>query len=192
MMWIRTGGARHVLCCAALFLAMGGEAAATTLARMSVEQMSQAAQVIVRARCMENAVSWDAGEIWTLTSFDVEEVWRGSTAARITVRLLGGRVGNLTSSVSGIPRFRPGEEVVLFLEATQRGDFSVVSWEQGTFRIGSDVATGRERVTQGTASFATFDPSTRNFEATGIKNMPVETLRARVAAALRAETGGKQ
>jgi hypothetical protein len=171
-----------VVRCLALLLAVGGTALATTLARMSVEQMSHTAQAIVRARCVDNSTGWDAGEIWTFTSFEVQELWQGSTTPRITVRLLGGRVGNLTSSVSGIPRFRPGEEVVLFLERTQRGDFSVVSWEQGTFRIRREAATGSEIVTQDSASFATFDPATHQFEAEGIRNLPVETFRARVDA----------
>jgi hypothetical protein len=181
--------AGFVSMCTVLLLAMGGAAAGTTLARMSVAQMAQTAQVIVRARCLGGSTAWDAGEIWTLTSFEVEEVWRGSPPARITVRLLGGRVGNLTSSVSGVPRFRPGEEVILFLERTPRGDFSVVSWEQGTFRISREVSTGQESVTQDTASFATFDPATRRFAATGARNFPLETFRARVEAALRAENG---
>jgi hypothetical protein len=47
-------------------------------------------------------------------------------------------------------------------------------------------------VTQDTASFATFDPATRRFEARGIRNTPLEAFRARVEAALRAEAGGKQ
>ena len=117
-------------------------ASGTTLMRMSLAQISQAAQVIVRARCIGNSTRWDAGEIWTFTSFAVEETWSGSAPAQISVRLLGGRVGNLTSTVSGVPRFSPGEQVVLFLAPTARGDFSVVSWEQGTFRIRRDVRTG--------------------------------------------------
>lgn len=181
-----------VFCCAALLLALSGTATATTLARMSVAQMSRTAPLIVRATCLENQTGWDAGEIWTLTSFDVQQVWRGSAPAQITVRLLGGRVGNLTSSVSGVPRFRPGEVVVMFLEPTPLGDFSLVSWEQGTFRIHRDAATGLDTATQDTASFATFDSATHRYEATGVRNLPVETLRARVDAALRAETGGKQ
>lgn len=176
----------------ALLCAIGSLAGATTLARMSLGQMSLTAKLIVRAKCVGNSTSWDAGEIWTFTSFDVEETWRGSAPGRITVRLLGGRSGNLTSSVSGVPRFRPGEEVVLFLEPTARGDFSVVSWEQGTFRIRRDAATGQNSVTQDTASFETFDPATRQFEAAGIQHLPIAALRARVEAALRGGTGGKQ
>ena len=120
---------------------------ATTLLWMSVAQMAQRAPLIVRARCLANSAGWDAGEIWTLTSFDVVEVWRGAASGRITVRLLGGTAGNLTSSVSGVPRFRPGEEVVLFLEPTPRGDYSVLSWEQGTFRLRRDHVTNEEIVT---------------------------------------------
>lgn len=180
------------LWCAALPLVVGGVANATTLVRMSVAQMSHAAQAIVRARCLEKSTGWDAGEIWTFTSFDVQEVWQGSAPARITVRLLGGRVGNLTSSVSGVPRFRSGEEVVLFLERTARGDFSVVSWEQGTFRIHREAATGVENVTQDSALFATFDPNNRQFEATGIRNLPIEIFRARVDAAVGGKIGRKQ
>jgi hypothetical protein len=181
-----------VSCCVGLLLAIGGATKATTLVRMSVAQMSRAAEVIVRARCLENSTGWDAGEIWTFTSFEVQEAWRGSPPARITVRLLGGRAGNLTSSVSGIPRFHAGEEVVLFLERTPHGDFSIVSWEQGTFRIRRAAATGAESVTQDSASFATFDPATRLFGAVGIRNLRIEMFRAQVDAAASEVVGRKQ
>ena len=180
-----------VLLCGVLLLP-GVATNATTLVRMSLEKMSQTAQVIVRGRCLENSTSWDAGEIWTFTSFEVQEVWRGHASARIVVRLLGGRFGNLTSSVSGIPRFRPGEEVVLFLEPAGRSDFSVVSWQQGSFRIRRDASSGQERVTQDTASFSTFDPVTRQFETSGIRTLSIDTFRAQIDAALRAEAGRKQ
>jgi hypothetical protein len=164
----------------------------TTIERMSLEKMARTAKVIVRARCVGNSTSQDAGEIWTFTSFAVEQVWRGAVSGQITVRLLGGRVGNLTSSVSGVPRFRAGEEVLLFLEPATRGDFSVVSWEQGTFRIRRDPATGRESATQDTASFATFDPVTRRFEAAGTRQAPVDALHSRVDAALHTARGVAQ
>jgi len=164
---------------------------ATTLERMSLEKLTQTAPIIVRAQCRENSAAWDAGEIWTSTSFEVEQVWKGSAPPHITVRLLGGRAGNLTSTVSGIPRFRPGEEVVLFLEPAFRRALSVVSWQQGAFRIRRDAFADRETVTQDTASFPTFDPVTRRFEPTGIRQMPLETFRVQVEAALRGATRSK-
>lgn len=158
---------------------------ATTIARMSIEKMARTTPLIVRARCVGNSTRWDSGEIWTFTNFQIEETWRGATAASIAVRLLGGRVGNLTSTVSGVPRFQPGEEVILFLEPTGRGDFSIVSWAQGTLRILRDPRTAQELVTQDSASVETFNPATRRFEAQGIRNLVIGELRARIKAALR-------
>lgn len=165
-------------------------ARATTLLRMSLGEMSRTAQAIVRARCAGNSTGWDAGEIWTFTAFDAEEIWHGAVSPRFTVRLLGGRAGNLTSTVSGVPRFRAGDDVVLFLERTPRGDFSVLSWEQGTFRIRRGGAAA-ETVTQDTAAFSTFDPGTRRFETEGIRNMPLDSFRAQVYLALRGEAERK-
>lgn len=161
----------------------------TTIERLSLGQMARSAPVIVRARCEGNSVVQDAGEIWTVTSFEVEETWRGEAPQRVTVRLLGGRMSEITSHVSGVPRFQPGEDVVLFLEPDASGDFSVVSWQQGTFRIRRAASEDRELVTQDTASFATFDPVTRRFRANGIRNMPLENFHAQVEAALK--NGGR-
>lgn len=180
------GIAAFAICCCSL--------CATTIEKMSLDRMAQLARNIVHARCVANSTAWDAGDIWTFTTFDVLETWKAASDApipsRITVRLLGGTVGALTSHVSGVPRFRPGEEVVLFLQPTSRGDFSVVSWQQGTFRIRRDPNSEKETVTQDTAAFATFDPKARRFEATGIRNVSLASFRQRIATA--AASGGGQ
>jgi hypothetical protein len=167
-------------------------ATATTLAHMSVAQMSQTAPVIVRARCIENSTRWDAGEIWTFTRFAVEDVWKRSAPAQITVRLLGGTTGNLTSTVDGIPRFRPGQTAILFLEPTSHGDLSVLSWQQGTFRVRRNTRSTQENVTQDTASFATFDAASHRFEIGGIRDLPLDALRQQVRAALSSGAAQRQ
>ena len=159
----------------------------TTLVRMSIAQMTQAAHLVVRARCVSNSTAWDAGEIWTFTSFAMEETWKGTLSGNsstyLTVRLLGGSVGDLTSTVSGIPRFIPGEQVVLFLEPTSRGDFSIVSWVQGTFRVRRDIRTNQQIAIQDTAAFDTFEPATRQFHTAGLRNITLEDLHSLVSAA---------
>jgi hypothetical protein len=176
--------------CASLFMCAG--VAPTTLAHMSVSKLTHVSSLILRARCVENFTAWDAGEIWTFTTYEPTEVWKGSAQSRVRVRLLGGRIGNLTSNVSGVPRFRSGEDVVLFLSPTSRGDFSVVSWVQGTFRIHHDQRTGEDTITQDSASFDTFDPSTRQFIASGVRNLPLQGFRSQVAAALLQESGAQK
>lgn len=182
---------RHELFFLFAALLVCSSAGATTFARMSVAEMTHAAPVIVRARCVANVVGWEEGEIWTFREFEIQETWRGTPSARITVRLLGGRLGNITSTVSGVPRFRGGEEVVLFLERAPRGSFSIVSWEQGTFRIHRDLRTSEDVLTQDTAAFTTFDPSTRKLATSGIRRQPIREFRAQVEAALARESARK-
>lgn len=161
---------------------------ATSLARMSVEQMARASAIIVRAKCLSSEVRREEGEIWTFTAFQTEETWKGEAPARITVRLLGGRLGEITSHVSGVPQFRTGEDVALFLQRAPRGNFSVVSWEQGTFRIHGGSQGGELMVTQDTAAMPVFDPATRQFEVAGIRRMPLREFRRQVNKAV-AEAG---
>lgn len=162
---------------------------ATTLQRMALAEMSRSATAILRAKCLANATAWAEGEIWTYTDFDVQETWRGSAPSRITVKLLGGATRQLTSRVYGVPRFMPGEDVILFLAQDARGEFSIVSWQQGTFRITRDKHSGEESVTQDTATFETFDPATRRFGTDGIRRLPLGDFRARVVDATA--RGGK-
>jgi hypothetical protein len=171
-----------------LFLGFPFIARGTTFARLSISQMSQRASAIVRAQCVASTVVEVSGEIWTLTTFDVQEIWRGAAPSRITVRLLGGTSGNLTSHVAGIPRFRPGEQVILFLSPMKHfsgpGEFSVVSWQQGTFRIQRDRGTGEELASQDTGGYFTFDPVSHRFSANGAVRMPVALFHAQVRSAL--------
>jgi hypothetical protein len=157
---------------------------ATTLAQLSLEQLTSAATVVVRARCIGAESRWRDGEIWTITSFRAEEIWKGNVPPEFHVWILGGRFGSVTSYVPGAPRFQPGEETVLFLEPTRFGALSITAWGEGMFRVQRDPLTGQARVTQDTASLPIFDPIARRFHASGIRDWPLEKLKARVQAAI--------
>jgi hypothetical protein len=177
-----------------MLLGLTLSASATTFMRMSLEQLVSAAPLIVRARCQGSIVSAERGEIRTITSFEVRELWKGSAPAVLRVRLLGGRTAQLTSHVEGVPQFRTGEDVVLFLEPKRNGTYSVVSWAQGTFRIHRAGADAREVVTQDSSAFAPSEllhsraPQSVRMERSApsapepVRNMPLEVFRARVAA----------
>ena len=182
--------------CAGTVVSLGASATvpaarATTVMRMSLDQLARTAKEIVRASCVANMTRWERGEIWTFTTFDVQQTWRGKASGRIAVKLLGGRTEEVTSLVSGVPRFRPGEEVILFLESANDDCFSVIGWEQGTFRLSRDPVSGNENVTQDTAYFETFDPTTRRFAPSGIRRMDVSAFRSQVDAALAAAAEGR-
>ncbi len=171
--------------CAAVFaLALCDCAAATSLARLSVEQMTVAASTIARGRCIASESRWEKGEIWTISTIEIEDVWKGAAPNRISVRLIGGRSGHILSTVAGVPLFHPGEEVILFLEPDRSGGLTVTGWVEGTFRIGRDPHSGVERVTQDSASFEGIRPATSAGDEGEIHGLPIERLRARVRAAL--------
>jgi hypothetical protein len=171
-----------------LMLAAVMQASPTTFVKISLEQLSSAAPLIVRARCQGSIVSTVRGEIWTITSFEVREVWKGNAPAVVRVRLLGGRTTEMTSHVEGVPRFRAGEDVVLFLAPLRRGDYSVAGWAQGTFRIHGGGAGASLAVTQDTASFspAAFSGGIAGRGADGgaVRGLPLEEFRRRVAESL--------
>jgi len=174
----------QILMTIGMLLSAGTAARATTLARMSLDQLTAAADAVARVRCTGVESRRDNGEIWTVTTFSVVEAMKGVLPARITVRLPGGRVGHLTAAVDGTPRFNAGEEAVVFLERSRAGGFSVTAWVEGTFRISRDPRTGLETVAQDSSTFAVFDTATRAFRSEGIRRMPIEQFRERVAAAL--------
>lgn len=157
---------------------------ATTLARLSLDQLAAGSDAVARVHYAGAESRWENGSIWTLTTFEVVENIKGNLPSKIAVRLPGGRVGHVTASVEGAPKFHPGDDAVVFLQRSRAGGFTVAGWAEGTFRISRDPRTRDETVTQDSAAFAVFDAATRTFRAGGIRRMPVEELRARVAAAV--------
>ena len=161
---------------------------ATTFIRVSPERLASVSALVVRARCVGSAVQVRDGEIWTITSFEVRERWKGGAPAVIRTRLLGGRTAQLTSHVAGVPRFRAGEEVVMFLAPIRRGEYSIVSWAQGTFRIHRDPATSRLVVTQDTASYQDPNLPSLAFDGRAVRNLPLEDFHRRIEMALDANS----
>lgn len=159
-------------------------ARATTLVRLSLDQLAAGSDAVARVRYLHAEARWENGSIWTITTFHVVETWKCDLPGQIDVRLPGGRVGHLTSAVEGAPKFNPGSETVMFLQRSPAGGFTVAGWVEGSFRISRDPRTGGETVTQDSSAFAVFDAPTRTFRSGGVRRMPIEEFRARLAAAV--------
>ena len=118
---------------------------ATTLAPLSFNELAQQSVAVARLRCLSSETQWDHGEIWTDTHFDVVERYKGALQNVVTVRTLGGHSGNLHSHVDGVPAFRTGEEVYLFLWGKSGEPYRVLGWSQGTFRIARSPQTAKKK-----------------------------------------------
>jgi hypothetical protein len=163
-------------------------AQATTLVRLRFQDLVHYSYSIARVRCIQAESVMENGEIWTDTSFRVVSHNKGYLPEEIVVRQPGGTFQHLHSHVDGTPEFRPGEEVYLFLSAHTGGQFIIVGWAQGTFRIHRDLRSGGETVTQDSAETPVFDPASGSFTKTGVKNLSVDAFEQRVHRGMSRET----
>ena len=133
----------------ALMLLLPVAAHASVALELSLEQLAQRADVVVRGRVNAQQAAWTrGGRIVTTVSVAVDEVLKGAAAQNVEVRHLGGHVGDIGQQVSGEVSFAPGEEVVLFLHAhpSVKGAFAVVGMSQGKFHLerAGDKVTARQ------------------------------------------------
>ena len=115
-------------------------ASATIVRSMSLKEMTQTANVIVRATVSNQTARWntDGTRIYTVTQLQVAEVLKGPVAIgeAIRVRQIGGSVGEITQMVSGNARFTPGEEVLVFLDRDEKRSLHyVIGMAQGKYSI---------------------------------------------------------
>ncbi len=129
----------------ALFLSvLGTEARASDLSQLSVEQMTDASDLIVRGTVTQVFTELDErGNVWTRAQVEVTEVLKGESSTRaILVDQMGGVHGNSYSVIRWAPRFSQGEEALFFLEELRSGRTSIVGWYQGKFTLRMDPEAG--------------------------------------------------
>jgi len=142
-----------LLAALALVLAVPALVGSTTLLRLGVETMSRDAEMVVRGH-----VSWDYsvrpdpdGPIYTLTGVEVNRCIAGDCPETVELRHRGGTVGDLTLYIPGMPTFKPGQEVLLFLEPDYEnvpGYHSVVGMVQGFFLVVTEPVSGKRLAVQ--------------------------------------------
>jgi hypothetical protein len=111
---------------------------AATLQQLSMDQMSQLATTVVRARVIGSSASIYATPgsptIYTHYQLDVSEVWKG--AATSEVMLPGGQVNGKTQRFPGVPELHVGTEYVLFLwKSPATGIVHTMGLTQGIFDV---------------------------------------------------------
>ena len=116
---------------------------ATTLLYVDLERMSREAPMVVHGH-----VAWDyavqkeaPGDIWSYTGVEVATCVEGECPETVVLQHRGGTVGDLTLHIPGMPRFQPGQEVLLFLRPAPGGEegmLSVFGMAQGHFVVVED------------------------------------------------------
>ncbi|MBK8009898.1 MAG: hypothetical protein IPK13_00990 [Deltaproteobacteria bacterium] len=116
-------------------------AEATVMVPLSIEDLSEKADAIVRGRVVNDYAAWDAAhqQISTYTEVTLTETMLApsSLGASFVVRTLGGIVGDVGMHVSGEPTFTLGEDVLVFLARVgdEPNSFRVLGMSQGKYQI---------------------------------------------------------
>ncbi len=97
---------------------------------MGLAELTAAAEQIVVGEVLSTRSAWDAAHLNIYTTIDirVQESWKGAPPndGILTIRQLGGSVGEIEMTVYGMARFTAGERSLLFLHGAR-----VVGMSQG-------------------------------------------------------------
>ena len=112
-----------------------------------LDELTRVSPVIVRGDVYSVDSAWEDGTIYTYVTVDVAEVFRGGAPERITIKQLGGVVGDTGLAISGQAEFVPGEDVLLFLGLRPRDNtlMTSVMW-QGKWTVSRDTTTAATEV----------------------------------------------
>ena len=125
-----------------------GSLKATMVPRLSLEEMVGRSELIVQGGCLRTWTAWDAQTrfVWTHNEIQVTDALKGGRSAVVVVSEPGGPLGEIEVSIEGMPRYQPGEEVVLFLYRTPIGFLRSRGLGQGKYKVQADALSGERRL----------------------------------------------
>lgn len=117
---------------------MATSAEATTMVPLSVEQMVDLSNTVVRGKVTNVWTEPDTNthSVWTYAQVEVEKVFKGETATDILVlEQPGGVWGTSETIVEGVARFSVGEEGYFFVESLDSGRSVTAGMFQGKYNV---------------------------------------------------------
>jgi hypothetical protein len=141
---------RTLLFAVSVAVLMAASGSATTLVRMSLDQLAEASTEIIRGRVISQETRWNPEHtrIYTYTTLALEQSYKGNPPSLLVVQQPGGRIGNVHVFVAGTVQFHAQVGYVLFLErsAADSSKFLLVGMMQGAYRIYRDAKTQEEKL----------------------------------------------
>jgi hypothetical protein len=176
----------------AVFVAslVAASASATTLLRMSLDQLAQASTEIIRGHVVSQQTLWNPEHtrIYTYTTLALEQTYKGNPPSYLVVQQPGGKIGNVHVFVAGTVHFHAQAGYVLFLErsAADPAKFLVVGMMQGAYRVYRDAQTQEEKLILPLGSLARGAPASGAGSVIAGPAVPVRQFQREVSAALSA------
>jgi PKD repeat protein len=115
---------------AILFASVAG---ATTIVMPSDEALVAKSPLIIEGTVVRSTPVAQGDAIWTETVVSVAKTLKGAAADTVTIREIGGILGDRITKIFGAPEYTAGEHVLLFLTPTPRGDYQTTDLYVGKF-----------------------------------------------------------
>ena len=123
---------------------------ATQIIYRSPKQMGDEAALVVTGKVTGVRSYWNDKQtkIFTETTIQIDQAYKGTAAPTVRIIQMGGVVGTVRMHVHGALAWRPGEDVLLFLDAYGADRYRVAGFSQGKFKVERDPVTGDAFVTR--------------------------------------------
>ena len=167
-------------------------ATATSVPRLSFEQLTDSSELVVTGQIGHSWAAWDNSHhfIWTHYELAVSSMEKGAATSSVTFSEPGGVVGGIGQTIAGTVQYAAGERVVVFLQRMPNGYLRTTGWSQGKFTVdssghvhGGASLAGLDLVEAGSA------PAAR---AVPVEGITAVELSARVIARVRSQQGRLQ
>jgi hypothetical protein len=113
-------------------------AGATTLLKMSMDDLILQSTSIVRARITGTRTAAIGKDVYTYYQLQVSDTLKKGAILPAEFAVPGGVYGNLRQIGVGSPSFAEGQEYVLFLWTSRSGMTQVIGLSQGSFSLTTD------------------------------------------------------
>jgi hypothetical protein len=110
---------------------------ATSVPRLSFEELTDRSEVIATGQITRSWSDWDTPHkhIWTHYELAVTAAYKGRSAQTVVISEPGGVVGNLGSLVAGSVSYQTGQKVIVFLQRMPNGYLRTTGWGQGQYTV---------------------------------------------------------
>jgi hypothetical protein len=108
---------------------------ATTLQKLSTDDMIQQSTGIVRAKVTGSYAAFRGKDVYTYYQLQVTENLKGVSPTQVDVAVPGGATRGIRQMVPGAPVLATGQEYVIFVWTSKSGLAQVIGLSQGLFAV---------------------------------------------------------
>jgi hypothetical protein len=148
---------------------------ATTIEKIELPQLVSVSDNIVQGRVESVEARYEGKMVYTYVSVAVDDPLKGDRRRTVLVRQIGGAIGAKTVWIAGMPQFKVGAQVIVFLKDRHDGTFDVIGLNQGKYDIVNDYAVSN------VSGVTILDPKTgRMSEAGFVDKAPLQTFKDKI------------